>query len=250
MRLLLSAGAPVRPALLRDAAALFPNATAATPYGMTECLPVASITLAEIETATAGDGVCVGEPLPSVDVRIRPFDGGELTSGTGVDGEIVVRAPHARLGYDRLWHTEHRASHPAGWHATGDVGHLDPTGRLWVGGRLDHVITTSSGPVTPVRLEQQVESIPEVESAAAVGVGPTGLQHIVIVVQPTSPPSSARLADLDLHDRVRVAVTQPVAAVFEVAELPVDRRHNSKIDRTRLADWASTALAGGRIGTP
>ncbi len=250
VRLLLSAGAPVRPALLRDAAALFPNATAATPYGMTECLPVASITLAEIETATAGDGVCVGEPLPSVDVRIRPFDGGELTSGTGVDGEIVVRAPHARLGYDRLWHTEHRASHPAGWHATGDVGHLDPTGRLWVGGRLDHVITTSSGPVTPVRLEQQVESIPEVESAAAVGVGPTGLQHIVIVVQPTSPPSSARLADLDLHDRVRVAVTQPVAAVFEVAELPVDRRHNSKIDRTRLADWASTALAGGRIGTP
>ena len=250
VRLLLSAGAPVRPGLLRDAVALFPNATAATPYGMTECLPVASITLPEIESAADGDGVCVGVPLPTVDVLIRPLDGSELTSDADIVGEIVVRAPHLRLGYDRLWHTEHLASQPPGWHSTGDVGLLDRSGRLWVGGRTGHVITTGTGPVTPVRLEQQTESLTGVESAAAVGVGPPGVQQLVIVVQPTSPPSSARLADLDLHDRVRAAVGEPVAAVLEVAALPVDRRHNSKIDRARLADWASKLLAGGRITAP
>jgi hypothetical protein len=69
-------------------------------------------------------------------------------------------------------------------------------------------------------------------------------------VQPSEAPRSARLADLDLHDRVRSAVSEPVAAVFEVAAIPVDRRHNSKIDRTRLARWAATALAGGRITDP
>jgi hypothetical protein len=45
-------------------------------------------------------------------------------------------------------------------------------------------------------------------------------------------------------------VNEPVVAVFEVAALPVDRRHNSKVDRTRLADWAGDALAGGRISAP
>lgn len=249
VRLLLSAGAPVRSSLLRSAGALFPNATAATPYGMTECLPVASITLAELDEldepgqSSGGDGVCVGRPLPGVDVTIRPLDGGTA-------GEIVVRALHARLGYDRLWHTEHRASQPPGWHATGDVGRLDDDGRLWVGGRIGHVIETAHGVVTPVRVEQQAESVDGIALAAAVGIGPAGTQQIALVVQPDAPLTSARLASPEVHDRLRAAVSEPVVAVLEVPALPVDRRHNSKIDRTRLTGWAEAVLAGGRISNP
>lgn len=258
VRLLLSAGAPVRPALLRAARDLFPNASACTPYGMTECLPVANMSLDEIEQvasapdAERGDGVCVGLPLPSVDVGIRPLDTdpGELTIEPRVVGEIVVRAPHQRLGYDRLWRTEHDASRPHGWHATGDVGHLDDRGRLWVGGRIGHVITTPSGPVTPVALEQQVESLVGVDLAAVVGVGPPGTQQVVVVAQHATPVSTARLAGTATHDRVRAVLDEPVAAVFDVPALPVDRRHNSKIDRTALAAWAANALAGGRITDP
>lgn len=261
VRLVLSAGAPVRPALLRAAADLFPNAVARTPYGMTECLPVADIDLATIEavaaSATPGDGVCVGHPLPGVDVRVRPLDrlgrpAGELTDEPDVVGEVVVRAAHARLGYDRLWHTQHLASQPAGWHVTGDVGHLDRDGRLWIGGRLGHVVSTAAGPVTPVRPEQAIESLDGVAMAAVVGVGPVGDQQVVAVVQCEGAIRRPRLADLDLTDRVRGAVAEiggiaPVA-VFEVPALPVDRRHNSKIDRTRVAAWADRALAGGRLG--
>lgn len=258
VRLLLSAGAPVSPALLREARDLFPDATACTPYGMTECLPVANISLDEIEELAStpeverGDGVCVGRPLPSVDVGIRPLDApaGELTTEPGVVGEIVVRAPHQRLGYDRLWRTERDASRPRGRHATGDVGHLDVAGRLWVGGRIGHVITTPTGAVTPVALEQQVESLDGIDLAAVVGVGPKGTQQVVVIVQHTAPASKARLADGATHDRVRSVVTVPVAAVFDVPALPVDRRHNSKIDRAALATWASRALAGGRITDP
>lgn len=39
-----------------------------------------------------------------------------------------------------------------------------------------------------------------------------------------------------------------VAAVLLVPALPVDKRHNSKIDRTRVARWAEQVLAGGRFG--
>lgn len=255
VRLLLSAGAPVRPALLRAAAELFPNAVARTPYGMTECLPVADIDLAGIESATGGDGVCVGHPLPGVDVQVRPLDGrgrpgGDLTADPGVVGEVVVRAPHARAGYDRLWHTQSLASRPPGWHATGDVGHLDEQGRLWIGGRLGHVITTAAGPVTPVRPEQAIESVPGVAAAAVVGVGPEGDQRPVAVIERDEPTRRSRLADLALADRARAAAGIELVAVFEVPALPVDRRHNSKIDRTRVAAWAEHALAGGRLGRP
>jgi acyl-coenzyme A synthetase/AMP-(fatty) acid ligase/pimeloyl-ACP methyl ester carboxylesterase len=253
VRLLLSAGAPVRPSLLRAAAELFPNATAHTPYGMTECLPVASISLAGIDAAAGGDGVCVGFPLVDVGVQIRLLDEwgratGALTIEPGVVGEVVVRAPHARSGYDRLWHTEFAASQPEGWHSTGDVGHLDELGQLWIGGRVSHVISTSSGPVAPVRIEQAIEAMEGVASAAVVGVGPAGLQRIVAVIQPTSPPRSPRPAALDVVDAVRGAADGvDISAVFEVSKLPVDRRHNSKIDRTRVADWAGAALSGGRL---
>ncbi|MEY2958370.1 MAG: hypothetical protein RLZZ01_938, partial [Actinomycetota bacterium] len=157
VRLLLSAGAPVRPTLLRRAAALFPAASVHTPYGMTECLPVTDIDLAGIDAAGDGDGVCVGVPIPGVEVRIRPLDGSD-PQPNGL-GEIIVRAAHARDGYDRLWRTEFAATPDDGWHATGDVGHLDDRGRLWVSGRLGHVITTSAGPVAPVATEQAVERL-------------------------------------------------------------------------------------------
>jgi olefin beta-lactone synthetase len=222
---------------------------------MTECLPVADIDLASIEAATGGDGVCVGRPLPAVDVRVRPLDElgrpvGELTDRPDVIGEVVVRARHARAGYDRLWHTQFLASRPAGWHATGDVGHLDDDGRLWIGGRLGHVITTASGPVTPVRPEQDVETLDDVTAAAVVGVGPVGNQQLVVVVEPAEPVRRSRLAEPRLIDRVRAVAGDRVVAVLEVPTLPVDRRHNSKIDRTRIAAWAERVLAGGRLGTP
>lgn len=248
---LLSAGAPIRPALLRAMADLFPNANAHTPYGMTECLPVASIDLTAIEAATGGDGVCVGPPIDGVEVRIRSLDSvgrptGELTDEVDVLGEVVVRAAHARLGYDRLWHTQFAASQPLGWHSTGDVGHLDSDGRLWIGGRIGHVIATVGGAVTPVRSEQQIESIDGVELAAVVGVGPRGVQQLVAVIVTGSSGRAPRPATLELVDAVRAAVDLDVAAVFDVPELPVDRRHNSKIDRSRVARWADAALAGRR----
>jgi acyl-CoA synthetase (AMP-forming)/AMP-acid ligase II/pimeloyl-ACP methyl ester carboxylesterase len=253
VRLLLSAGAPVRESLLRSAAALFPNAQAHTPYGMTECLPVADIDLEGLADSgsAGGDGVCVGRPVRGVDVVIHPLDAlgrptGAPTTNAGVIGEVVVRAPHARSGYDRLWHTGFAASPDPGWHATGDVGHLDTAGRLWIGGRIGHVISTPSGPVTPVSREHAIEGLDGVTAAAVVGVGPAGSQQIVAVVEGTD----TRVADHDLTRRVREIAGSDIAAVLEVPRLPVDRRHNSKVDRTLLAGWADAVLRGGRLRPP
>lgn len=255
VRLLLSAGAPVPAELLRDATELMPNAEPHTPYGMTETLPVADISLAEIDEAGAGRGVCVGVPLASVSVAISPLDEHghatlPLTTEADVVGEVCVRAAHMKDTYDRLWVTQHASASPAGWHRSGDVGHFDEAGRLWVEGRLVHAISTADGVLTPLWLEQRFRSVVGISAAAAVGVGPKGDERLVAVVVPTMSIRKARLAEPDLATRVRSEVDIDVVAVLEVPSLPVDKRHNAKVDRVRLRRWANKVLAGGRIGKP
>ena len=264
VRLTLSAGAPVRSQLLQAAKAVFTSAQFHTPYGMTEVLPVANISLDELvqlerDAPLDSAGVCVGFPVDGVHISIDPLDEqgepiGKPGEQVGVLGEIVVRAAHCRHGYDRLWFTQHKASLPIGSHRSGDIGQLDEEGRLWIGGRLGHVMCSSDGVIAPVAAEQLIESLPEVHAAAVVGVGPKGVQVVVAVVQMQDAGSVARVTPLDLIDRVRASVALPVgteidiAAVLVAKQLPVDKRHNSKIDRTAVAQWASRVLAGEKAG--
>ena len=164
-RLVLSAGAPLPLALLRQVARLLPGADVRTPYGMTEVLPVTDVSLAELEAvAGRGRGVCVGRAVPGVHVAVLPLVDAGRSAGHGVGlgygagpadlvdvtGEICVAATHGKDRYDRLWATEADSARYAGWHRTGDVGHVDAEGRLWVEGRRDDVVHTAAGPVTPV----------------------------------------------------------------------------------------------------
>lgn len=274
VRTFLSAGAPVPEPLLAAVGRLMPDATPHTPYGMTEGLLMTDNTLEGIREAarsTSGTigaaGVCVGTPVAGVQVRIsRLDDAGDATGALAVEpdvtGEIVVSAPHVKDRYDRLWLTE-RASRRvetsadagARWHRTGDVGHLDTEGRLWVEGRLAHVVVTADGVVTPVGVEQQVEAIDAVDRAALVGVGPRGTQQLVVIVETAPAARRVALADAALAAAVREAVAagtpaRRVAAVLVVPTLPTDVRHNSKIDRARLARWAEGILSGGRMTRP
>jgi olefin beta-lactone synthetase len=149
--------------------------------------------------------------------------------------------------YDALWATERASSRNPGWHRTGDVGHVDAEGRLWIEGRLGHVVTTTAGAVTPVGPEQRVQLLAGVRAAAVVGAGPVGTQQVVVVVVPEGPPPSARspVADVALTDAVRAVAGVEVAAVLRAPDLPVDIRHASKVDRGRLAQWATAVLDGG-----
>ena len=254
IRLVLSAGAPVAVPLLRRVQQVLPAAELHTPYGMTEVLPVADIALPELEEAGSGNGVCVGRALPGVRLGISALDAlgrahGSPLPSPEVTGEICVSAAHVKERYDRLWATEQASSRDSGWHRTGDVGHMDAAGRLWVEGRLAHVITSAEGPLTPVGAEQRIEAQALVTGAALVGVGPQGTQQPVAVVVPAANVRPG-LADEKLARVVRAAADIPLAAVLTVRSLPVDIRHAAKIDRSRLARWADGVLSGARVGRP
>lgn len=269
VELLLSAGAPVPEPLLAEVQRLLPRASLHTPYGMTEALPVTDISLEQIRAAEAdaaagtvagaGNGVCVGWPVRGARAAVIPLaadgtaPGNEPITEAGVTGEILVSAPHVKETYDRLWLTQRESVRTAGWHRTGDVGHFDAVGRLWVEGRLVHVVTAPGTVVTPVGAEQAIERLDDVGLAAVVGVGPSGTQAVVAVVETVPPARRAGPAAPQLAGRVRDAARQAgvsVSAVLAVPSQPTDIRHNAKIDRTRLSRWASAVLAGGRPGTP
>jgi acyl-coenzyme A synthetase/AMP-(fatty) acid ligase/pimeloyl-ACP methyl ester carboxylesterase len=252
VRLFLSAGAPVGRELLEAAAELMPAAEAHTPYGMTEALVVADVSLDELRAIGPGNGVCVGRPVPGVRVAVSALDAdGEASgvpdTGAGVTGEVLVAAPHVKERYDGLWLTERASSRDAGWHRTGDVGHLDADGRLWIEGRLTHVLVTPSGVRTPVGLEQRAQAVAGIVAAAVVGVGPRGAQQVVVVVQPEVFAHGPVVAEPALAAEVRAALAgTDVAAVLVAERLPTDVRHNSKVDRSRVAAWAERVLAGER----
>ncbi len=254
VRLVMSAGAPVPLATLQAMKTLCPQAEMHTPYGMTELLPLADISLSAREAVGEDQegtgGVCVGKAVNGCDVVVAaPHSGRDVQPlATGVTGEILASAPWMSDGYDRLWHTQNsarplREEGKRSWHRTGDVGHLDHAGNIWVEGRVVHVIYSVEGEVTPVPLEIAVESIAEVQRAAVVGIGPSGVQQVVVVLETLTGKEGEASPELTAKVR-RVVTPQKVAAVWVVKDLPVDIRHNAKIDRTALANKMSTLLSG------
>lgn len=264
---LLSAGAPLSIPLLTAVSSLVPRASVHTPYGMTEALPITDVDFATIKQAAedgagsanqpamlgAGNGVCVGSPVHGAQVSIAPLDTNgrvldELTNEPGITGEIVVAAPHVKDRYDTLYVTEQLSTSTPGWHHTGDVGHFDAAGRLWVEGRLAHILVTASGVVTPVGLELAAELLPAVRRAAITGVGEPGVTVPVAVVE-TDPVAkkdgrAASWLVAQVREKVKEETGVELAAVLTVREHPTDIRHNSKIDRELLGSWASEVLAG------
>jgi acyl-coenzyme A synthetase/AMP-(fatty) acid ligase/pimeloyl-ACP methyl ester carboxylesterase len=241
VRCVMSAGAPVGDAILHDAKKSFINADFYSPYGMTEMLIVSD---GMRKGPTLLHGVAVGLPLAGVNIMILPVGwchGDKVQPFTnGETGEIFVSGPWLSDGYDQHWLRNHEARmwhNNVQWHRTGDVGHED--NGLFIEGRVAHVIRLDNTLITPVPIEQAVEQqYPNVQ-AAAVGVNHGGEEKLVMVL---CDGSTTGLADKPITSAICALFPQVHQVIFK-KKLPVDRRHNSKIDRTLLSKWAAKELA-------
>jgi hypothetical protein len=118
------------------------------------------------------------------------------------------------------------------------VGYLHE-GTLFQLGRMAHLLHPPSGPLGCLALELPLAEQLDRE-VAVVGVGPVGTQVIVAVLQAAG---RIRPAPTELAKRARACTSVPLAAVL-LGSLPADRRHESKIDRTRLSGVVDTYLRG------
>jgi acyl-coenzyme A synthetase/AMP-(fatty) acid ligase len=195
-------------------------------------------------TVGSQSGVPVGNPLQDVEIMILPmgFVGGDDVQPLedGATGEVFVTGPWLSAGYDQHWARNRDARiqyNGKEWHRTGDVGHMK--NGLFIEGRIAHVIHNGDVLLTPVPIEQSIEMVLPGVTTAAVSV-PAGEGAAVVVVLCDGETEGA--ADPAIEQKVRQVVPDVVAVLFK-KKLPVDRRHNSKIDRTALGTWAAKQLS-------
>lgn len=252
LRRVVGGGAPMFEGIVRPLLAIMgEDADVAANYGATEALPSTELGAAEsLETAAAtrdGAGVCVGRPLPGVAIRIEPVSD---AGAAGAIGEIAIGGAHvspAYLGDDENTrvHKRHDAD-GALWHRTGDAGYVDDAGRLWVCGRLGHRVRTAGGDLYPLRCEPVFNAHPQVRRTGLVGVGPAGSQVPVLCVELTGAPGRRERERIRAELLARAAACPTTRSIRDILfrrALPVDPRHNSKIDRPALARWAARQLA-------
>ncbi len=267
LRRVTSAGAPVPPDVVAAMRRLLPeDAQFWTPYGATECLPVAVVEARELETTREaterGAGTCVGRPVPGNTVRILkitdeaiPYWRDDLVVGPGVVGEITVAGPSATDEYfarpeaTRLAKIRERVSarEERIVHRMGDLGYFDAEGRLWFCGRKSHRVETAGGLMATEQIEPIFNTHRRVARTALVGLGQRGMQVPVLCVElkPGVPEDEwvhvqAELERLAMRD----AKTARIHHFLRHPGFPVDIRHNAKIGREALAAWAATQLRG------
>ncbi|WP_051871099.1 fatty acid CoA ligase family protein [Chloroflexus sp. MS-G] len=260
LRRVLMAGAPV-PLHLHERLhrILVPPADSYTPYGATEALPVSSISGRDIlkahtERPSPLAGTCIGYPVPGMEVAIIPISDEPIADWRDVQrlpaeviGEICVRGPTVTRTYVGRPRATALAKITDGehvWHRMGDLGYFDEQGRLWFYGRKSQRVITASGTLFTEPIERFFNQHPAVARSALVGVGSPGAQMPVVVVERnravTMSPSRL-IAEL----RQLAATSDTTAQIQNFLihpSFPVDIRHNAKIFREQLAQWAAHRL--------
>jgi len=261
---ILSAGAPVPPPTLRKISNIIsPTGDTFTPYGATESLPIAcnsgTVVLRETaERTERGEGTCVGKRFPKIDWKIIAIDdrpileiGDILPLENGTVGELIVRGPVVSDQY--VTRTDANAKHKISdgdsfWHRMGDVGYLDEQDRFWFCGRKTHRVQTSQHTMFTIPCEAIINTHPAIYRSALVGIGPMGEQRPIMICEPNPDHWPTSESDKDhLLSEIKLLAgkfwqTNSIESFLLHRSLPVDIRHNSKIFREDLRDWAKQEI--------
>ena len=263
LRQVVSAGAPVSPRIMeRFVSMMAPGGRILTPYGATESLPVAvnssDVVLSETRHATAkGAGTCVGRPVPSIELEVIGIDDGpiaewsdELVLRQGETGEIVVKGGQVTHEYfDAEEHNRLGKISDGGTvrHRMGDLGYLDDRGRLWFCGRKSQRVVTGERTYFTDPCEGIFDSHPDVYRSALVAAEVDGETVPVICIEPEpgiGAGDHVRIRDELLELGGSFDHTAGIRTVLFHRGFPVDIRHNVKIGRSELGEWATAELGG------
>ena len=239
-------GAPVSIKIHKDFEEVLTNGTTYTPYGATECLPVANNSGALILSTTAqesisGKGICVGKPLNGVDVKIIKRSDDIISNLSDVQfmptnqvGEIIVNSPNVTKAYYQMEDKTLLAKIYDGdltYHRMGDVGFLDNEGKLWFCGRMKHVVDFNDKSYYPTQVEAIFNNHPEIKRSALV----SNNGKPVIFIESESEISTKLRKEL-LSLTHGYSHLEGIEEFYTISKFPVDVRHNIKIDRSALSE--------------
>ncbi len=197
-------------------------------YGLTEnCGPIA------VNKPSAHRPGSVGRPLPGDKVRITDPDGNAVA--VGQEGEIQLAGPMVFSQYHNAAEQSDQSHTPDGYFRTGDVGHLDDDGYLFVTGRIKDMIKVAGEQVYPREIEEVLSRHPGVGEAAVVGQPDENRGEVVAVFAIPAEGQQLTLQDLQQHCRNAGLPTFKLPKhLYIVQELP--RSPTGKVLRRELRD--------------
>jgi fatty-acyl-CoA synthase len=211
-------------------------------YGLTETGAPLTATVPDDwgDLGTAQDMLSsAGRPTPVVEIRIVAADAKELPAGE--TGEIQARSPTMFAGYLGEDGVIIDAT-VDGWFATGDVGHVDSAGYLYVTDRLKDMIVTGGMNVFPAEVERVLATMPGVAEVAVFSIADTRWGETVTAAMVVS--QGATVSEQDVIDfaREHLAIYKKPTRVYVVPELP--RNANLKVLRNELRTMFTNAKDG------
>jgi long-chain acyl-CoA synthetase len=200
-------------------------------YGMTEMAPISGMT--EEMDAPIGS---VGKPMPCVEAEIVDIETGTQVLPAGARGEVRVRGPHMMTGY-RGRPAETSQILRDGWLYTGDIGHLDPAGHLFITDRKKDVVLVNGFNVFPREVEEAIAAHAKVAAIGVVGLPDqrTGERVVAFAVPRNGATLSA--AEIGAFAAERLASFKCPADIRIVEALPMTSAH--KLDRQALRRLAA-----------
>jgi len=237
-----------------------PRAEVFSNYGATEALPTSEMSAQEVLAETwpltlQGAGICVGRPFTGVELRIIEMSDGVIEHieqarllEAGEIGEILVRSKHVSPAYldDPENTRKNKIYGPEGeiWHRIGDAGYLDFKGRLWYCGRVSQRVKAGEGPLFSLNCEPIFDAHPAVRRSGLVGIPKDGAEEPVICVELRKEHrgNEETIQNELLTLAAGHEATKQIKHVLFPATLPTDPRHNSKIERPKLAKWAAAKI--------
>ncbi len=268
LKTVMSAGAPVPADVVATLLSLLPpDAKFWTPYGATECLPVAIIEGRELLTLRTrteqGAGTCVGRPVPPNEVRLIRVDDAAIATWSddlvvkgGLVGEITIAGPTATDTYfnrdaaTRIAKIRETLADGSTRivHRMGDLGYYDGEGRLWFCGRKTQRVVAADTTLCTEQVEPVFNTHRDVRRTALVGLGSFGAQRAVLCVELRAGVTASewpRIEEELRHLGEGFVHTAKIETFLRYPKaFPVDIRHNAKIGREKLAAWAAKQRPG------
>lgn len=253
LRRLFTGGAPVGPELARLVQEAAPQSELLIFYGSTEAEPIAHISGQEMlhwmtseANFSSEEGVCVGHLSELIQLALIPIQKTPVVLGEnrlldrqvqrGEVGEVVVAGNHVCTGYyhnPQAFLENKIEEQGCIWHRTGDLGRIDEKGRLWLVGRVHNAIQREGVLLFPVEPEQILKSTPGIAQAAYVGLPDDTLGESAWVVYTTE--NNAQ-PDPQALKRTLESAGFPVDRIQSTGKIPMDPRHNSKVDYPALRE--------------
>lgn len=241
LRKIFTGGAPVFPREAATLAQAFPDSDIQIVYGSTEAEPISTISAHELklQAGQALQGLDVGIPYRKTEVLILPIVDAPMTAASeeelkslalpvGQAGEIVVSGPHVLREYLHNPEALKRNKIFIGdkvWHRTGDAGYRDASGRLFLCGRCSTMIARNNGWIFPFLVEEQIAGL------RGYGMGTVlEVNGQVLLIAETNSTEKDQQGLYALAESLGLEKN----AVKEIASIPRDPRHHSKIDYEKL----------------